>query len=121
MTLVPLHVQTSKLETQFCTDAEHTRIEYVTRSSKSHRSVREEERWRKERELGQGAFGMVCLERCIQGGSEGEVRAVKKVQKNKVSNYCRELEAIALFSHPKAGVLPLLDCTSFLYLTLTLS
>ncbi|MCJ1470035.1 hypothetical protein MMC07_008680 [Pseudocyphellaria aurata] len=104
-TLVPEVVRDSKLETRVCADEEHTHIEYVTRSSAQHRAaVREEEKWRKERELGQGASGTVYLERCIQGRSEGErVRAVKKIRKIQVGNYYRELEAIALFSLPKAG------------------
>ncbi|MCJ1423010.1 hypothetical protein MMC29_000891 [Sticta canariensis] len=64
-------------------------------------SVRNEEKWKREKGLGQGSSGIVWLERCFHGDSKGEVRAVKKVQKLEPSNYYRELEAIALFSHTK--------------------
>ncbi|MCJ1268036.1 hypothetical protein MMC22_007922 [Lobaria immixta] len=65
------------------------------------KKVRKEERWMREKELGRGSSGVVWLERCIQGDSEGKVRAVKKVEKLKSSDYYRELEAIALFSLSK--------------------
>ena len=51
------------------------------------------------------SFGIVWLERCIQGNSEGKVRAVKKVRKLESSDYYRELEAIALFSHSNVSLL----------------
>lgn len=99
-------MRSSKLETQFLSDPEYTQhIEYVSRSSTKERSVRNEEKWKKEKELGQGGAGIVWLERCIQGDSEGKVRAVKKVQKSKASEYYRELEAITLFSLTKASLL----------------
>lgn len=105
MNRLPDLVRRSKLETQFYSDPEYTQhIENVPISSTKQRSVRKEEKWRKEKELGQGGFSIVWLERCIQGDSEGEVRAVKKVQKPKSSEYYSELEAIALFSHPKASL-----------------
>lgn len=45
------------------------------------------------------------MEQCIQGDSEGKLRAVKKVQKLESKNYYGELEAIALFSHIKVSIL----------------
>ena len=97
-------LQDSKLETQFYSDPEYTQhVQYVSGSTTRQRKVRKEEKWMRERGLGRGSFGIVWLERCIQGDSEGKVRAVKKVEKLKSSNYYRELEAIALFSHSKVS------------------
>ena len=102
MTSIPDLVQVSKLDTQFHSDPEYIQhVQYVSGSTPRERKVRKEERWKKERWLGRGSFGTVELERCIQGDSEGKVRAVKKVQKLETSGYYRELEAIALFSHSK--------------------
>ena len=106
MSFVSDLVQVSKLETQFHSDPEYTQhVHNVSGSTPKQRRVRKEEKWRRERELGRGAFGVVGLQRCIQGDSEGKVRAVKKVPKRESSNYHRELEAIALFSHSKARLL----------------
>ena len=106
MTPVPDLVQVSKLDTQFYSDPDYVQhIQYVSGSTPRQRRVRKEERWKRERLLGRGSFGTVELERCIQGESEGKVRAVKKVQKLESSNYYRELEAIALFSHSKVELL----------------
>ena len=104
MTPVPDLVQVSKLDTQFHSDPEYIQhVQYVSGSTPTQRRVRKEERWKRERALGSGGSGIVWLERCIQGDSEGKVRAVKKIQK--CSNYYRELEAIALFSHSKVSLL----------------
>ncbi|PQE08308.1 kinase-like domain-containing protein [Rutstroemia sp. NJR-2017a BVV2] len=65
----------------------------------SRKKVYKEERWKKEKVLGRGGFGVVTLEKCIQGDSKDRLRAVKKIRK--ADNYERELEAIALFSHEK--------------------
>ncbi|MCJ1269155.1 hypothetical protein MMC22_009044 [Lobaria immixta] len=95
-------LQVSKLETQFYSDPEYTQhVQYVSGSTPRERKVRKEEKWMRERGLGRGSFGVVWLERCSQGDSKGKVRAVKKVEKLKSSDYYRELEAIALFSHSK--------------------
>ena len=67
----------------------------------------------RERMLGSGSFGIVWLERCIQGNSEGKVRAVKKFRKLESSDYYRELEAIALFSHSNVSLLLLSFTTYF--------
>jgi hypothetical protein len=103
---IPDLVRVSKLDTQFCSSPEYTQhVQYVSGSTLERRRVCKEERWKKERGLGRGSFGIVWLELCIQGDSEGKVRAVKKVQKLDSNNYYRELEAIALFSHDKVSVL----------------
>ena len=56
--------------------------------------------------LGEGGFGLVFREECIQGFQKGTVRAVKKIEKPNAFkatgiDYGRELEAIARFSKPK--------------------
>ena len=94
----------SKLETQSLPDSKCTQhVKYVTGTSSRERRIRKEELWNKEKELGRGGFATVWLERCIRGDDEGELRAVKQVQKVETSDYNRELEAIALFSHSKAS------------------
>jgi hypothetical protein len=98
-------VRISKIETQFCSSPEYTQhVQYVSGSTSERRRVFKEERWKKERELGRGSFGVVWLEQCIQGDNNGKLRAVKKVQKLECKNYHRELEAIALFSHSKVSI-----------------
>jgi hypothetical protein len=102
MTPIPDIVQDSKLETQFHSDPEHVQhIQYVSGSAPRQRKIRKEERWRREKWLGRGGFGTVESQVCIQGDSKGKVRAVKMMQKVASSDYHRELEAIALFSHHK--------------------
>ena len=120
MTPVPDLVRISKLDTQFHLDPEYVQhVQYVSGSTLKERKVRKEERWKRERWLGRGGFGTVELERCIHGECEGKVRAVKKIQKLESSNYYRELEAIALFSHSKVSLLNLQPFFSQLTLTLT--
>lgn len=104
---IPDLVRVSKLDTQFCSSPEYTQhVQYVSGSTLKRVRVRKEERWRKKRGLGRGAFGVVWLEQCIHGDDgEGKVRAVKKIQKPEGNSYHRELEAIALFSHIKVSVL----------------
>lgn len=109
---IPDLVRVSKLDTHFYSDPEYTEhIRYVsgtgTGTTPRQRRVRKEERWKKETRLGSGAFGIVWLERCIQGDGTGSFRAVKKIPKLESSNYYRELEAVALFSHSKVSILSL--------------
>ena len=107
-TSMPDLVQVSKLDTQFNLNPQYTQhVKYVSSSTTKQRRARKEEKWKRERKLGQGGFGTIWLEQCIQGDSKGEVRAVKKLLKLESSNCNRELEAIALFSHTKVS-LPLL-------------
>jgi hypothetical protein len=99
-------VRVSKLETQFFLDPEYVQhVQYVSGTTLRQRRILREEKWKKEKDLGSGGFGIVWLERCFHGATEGQVRAVKKVQKLESSNYHRELEAIALFSHSKVRVI----------------
>lgn len=113
---IPDLVRVSKLDTQFHSDPEYTEhIQYVSGTTLRQRRVRKEERWKRETQLGSGAFGIVWLERCIQGDSTGSLRAVKKVQKLESSDYHRELEAIALFSHSKVSILLLSIYTPLFY------
>lgn len=106
MTSVPDLVRISRLETQFYSNPECIQhVKYESTISTNQRSVRKEEKWIKERRLGRGNFGIVWLEQCIQGDTKGEKRAVKQVQKLQASDYYRELEAIALFSHTRVGLL----------------
>ena len=88
MTPIPDIGQDSKLEAEFHSDPEYTQhIQYVSGNTPRQRRLRKEQRWKKEKELGRGGFGIIWLERCIQEGSEGEVRAVKKIQKAESSYY----------------------------------
>ncbi|SMR55717.1 unnamed protein product [Zymoseptoria tritici ST99CH_1E4] len=50
------------------------------------------------RELGQGTFGKVYMERCIKGEREQQVHAVKRIRKTEDYDWTWELRAVALFS-----------------------
>lgn len=105
MTPIPDLVRVSKLNTQFHSDPEYTQhIKYTSSSTTNQRKIRKEEKWKRERGIGRGSFGIVWLERCIQGDDNGKVRAVKEVKKLESGDYNRELEAIALFSHAKVNM-----------------
>jgi hypothetical protein len=100
MTALPDLVRVSKLDTHFYSNPEHVQhVCYISGDAPRQRKVRKEERWRRERWLGRGGFGTVESQLCIQGDNKGKLRAVKKIQKLPSSDYYRELEAIALFSH----------------------
>jgi len=58
----------------------------------------------RESQLGRGAFGVVNLEKCIQGDAPNRLRAVKELRKYASHTYHRELEAIALFSYSKVSM-----------------
>jgi hypothetical protein len=104
MASVPELVRQSKLEAQVSPDCQYTQHTYYV-SKLGQRKVQEEERWRRYQALGSGAFGLVFLEKCVQGNEQGKVRAVKEIRKPENSNYYRELEAAALFSYPKVSIL----------------
>lgn len=112
MTHVPDLVKVSKLNTQFLSDPDCTQhiIEYVPEGNKDRRKVRKEERWKRKKKLGRGAFGIVYLEQCIQGDKKNELRAVKELPKQESENCYRELEAIALFSHPQVTTISIKIC-----------
>jgi hypothetical protein len=83
----------------------HTR--HISNPAKGIWRQRVEERWQREEELGRGAYGVVWLEKCITGPSDGQLRAVKELRKARRSlspaYYSRELEAIFKFSHERVG------------------
>ncbi|KAI1208018.1 uncharacterized protein F4807DRAFT_162160 [Annulohypoxylon truncatum] len=95
-------VRDSRLETEiFSAYTQHT--VYVSGYSARERHVPKEERWVRDRFLGQGAYGTVHLERCEQRDGTAKLRAVKQIKKYNVAGkeleYMRELEAISKFSH----------------------
>ena len=98
-------VRLSKLDASFSSDPQYTQHIYYV-SNAGQRRVRQEEQWKRQKELGAGSFGAVYLERCIHGGKEGTVRAVKKIKKPEDTNYYRELEALAHFSYPQVSIRP---------------
>lgn len=101
---VPYPLQASKLDTRFLSDPKCTHhVKFVSDHALNQRRIRKEEKWCWERGLGRGTYGVVWLERCIQGDDKGSLRAVKEVQKPRSGEYYGELEAIALFSHAKAS------------------
>lgn len=74
------------------------------RSDRTHgtRKERVEKRWYKDKVLGHGSFGEVCLEVHRQGDIVADTRAVKKLDKAKMRSwrvdYEGELLALAKFS-----------------------
>ena len=92
-------VQLSQIETHFHDGYVQHLFGYVS----GRRKVRKEEKWAPEKKLGQGAFGVVTLERCIEGDRKDDLRAVKRVPKSEHNDYFKELEAVALFSHSKVS------------------
>ncbi|KAK7965794.1 kinase-like domain-containing protein [Apiospora aurea] len=98
-------VKDSRLETQTLqTCTQH--VFYETGRTAHERHVRRTEQWVRQRFLGQGAYGIVHLEKSMAGDGEKErLRAVKEIKKHIGSgeelDYARELEAIAKFSNYK--------------------
>ena len=78
-------------------------VHYLSNPAKGERRVRVEQVWKREKELGRGAFGVVYLEQCSSGYNQGHTRAVKRLRKqdDPSISYHRELEAIAKFSQKK--------------------
>ena len=69
------------------------------------------EKWKQDRILGYGGYGVVSLERKIDGTNGGPgLRAVKAIHVSKIrpnsdhQKYTRELEAIAEFSQDKVRI-----------------
>ncbi|KAH7146670.1 kinase-like domain-containing protein [Dactylonectria estremocensis] len=98
---VPDLVHDSRLTTCFLPNGatQHT----VYHQSRNRRPARVNETWYRQRELGNGSFGCVWLERCASGPAEGKLRAVKDIRKDPSLpvSYSRELEAMAKFSHER--------------------
>ena len=90
-----------KLEAEiFPTYTSH--ISYRNDRARGRRKEKVEKRWYKDKVLGHGSFGEVCLEVCRQGDNIVDTRAVKKIEKAKMRSwevdYERELLALAKFS-----------------------
>ncbi|KAF9884426.1 hypothetical protein FE257_001757 [Aspergillus nanangensis] len=100
---IPDLVRDSKLETRFLhTETVHIYDEPDPASRR--RLVSRSEHWTKQKKIGGGGFGSIWLEKCIKGGRDIEVRAVKQLEKDRRVghlDYNRELETIAKFSHWK--------------------
>lgn len=104
MSHIPDLVRDSRLETQF--RPKYLRHRYhESDSTQGERVVVRQEYWKRERCIGGGSYGRVWLERCLKGEKDYSIRAVKEIQKPKqsakASDYNRELEAIAKFSHER--------------------
>ena len=101
-------VRDSKLE---CTISSNStvHVKHVSDPATGLRRVRTEELWQRTKQLGQGGFGIVWLEKCTSGPNNGKARAVKCIAKvlaepsraSSVVDYNRELEAIAKFSQER--------------------
>ncbi|RSL64900.1 hypothetical protein CEP53_003907 [Fusarium sp. AF-6] len=96
-------VRDSKINTEFLESCIR-HVFHEAGQSLKQRLIRREERWVRQRYLGQGAYGTVYLEKREDGGVE-ELRAVKELKKSvgagQELDYARELEAIMKFSHPR--------------------
>jgi hypothetical protein len=106
-------VRDSKIETEWSGSCLR-HIFYDTGPSAKQRRVRREERWVRQKFVGQGAYGRVYLEQCEHGSSQ-KLRAVKEIKKavtlGEDLDYMRELEAVAKFSNQKVKTLrPWLGC-----------
>ena len=95
---LPDLVRDSQLNVKFVPSASGpvTVHQRATRSD-VRRRVLVEERWQRLKELGNGSYGHVWLEECVDGPMKGKLRAVKEMRKEPA--YARELEALVKFSH----------------------
>lgn len=92
-----------KIETEVCNEY-ITHIFYESGSSARERHIRKEEQWKRQKVLGEGGYGRVYLEKCVQGDKQDKLRAVKEI-KSQDFKYSRELDAIIKFSHYKVCIL----------------
>ena len=98
----------SKSDTRF--DPGFTVHTYRERSHSSQgRAVQREEYWRRDSQLGGGAYGSAWLEKRVQSHRDVKVRAVKRISTKPLGDgrqldFGRELEAIAKFSHDKVSL-----------------
>jgi hypothetical protein len=87
-----------KLPARIISDGEETDTLHTTGHSGST------ERWRKEKTLGKGGFGVVEKQRCIDGPYPDALRAVKQLYKTDTQFWKwsrRELQALRTFSDPQ--------------------
>lgn len=106
MELVPELVADSKLDTIFKKGftIHHIRTPDTTPLLGKNKK---KQKWEQSKELGQGSFGFVYLQKLVGGGdSDAEKRAVKKIKKGPKDDYRRELYAIAKFSQERVSILP---------------
>ncbi|OQE44134.1 hypothetical protein PENCOP_c002G08812 [Penicillium coprophilum] len=99
-------VTDTKFRVEFYSDLVHRFT--IQSSSTPGQYVRRQERldvWKKEKPVGSGSYGSVWLHRCLTSEDQGELQAVKMVNKTQLSSggidFCKELEAIAKFSQKK--------------------
>ena len=106
MSRIPDLVRDSKLETRFLSGYT-SHVYYESGHTARERVIPREERWKRVKHIGGGAYGKVYLEKCVEGRRHVDLRAVKQIPKPlqpaKLMNYNRELEAIAKFSHQKVS------------------
>lgn len=97
-------VRDSKLRTTFHKGYTRHIIEAAGRSARE-RKLRQEQRWKCTKRLGDVTYGTVWLEELTGGTADVGLRAVKQIKKrigrSQTIDYSQELEAIAKFSHPK--------------------
>ncbi|KAH6962015.1 kinase-like domain-containing protein [Ilyonectria sp. MPI-CAGE-AT-0026] len=100
----------SRIEAAWDPETEQTtQIRTVVGVSASRRRLKSEETWKRKRILGRGAYGTVWLEECIASSGQphgaSHLRAIKEIRKHpyvsSASEFYRELEAIAKFSHER--------------------
>lgn len=100
----------SRIEAAWDPETEQTtQIRTVVGVSASRRRLKSEETWKRKRILGRGAYGTVWLEERTAGSGprdgESHLRAIKEIRKrphvSSASEFHRELEAIAKFSHDR--------------------
>ncbi|KAH7131079.1 kinase-like domain-containing protein [Dactylonectria macrodidyma] len=99
----------SRIEAAWDPEAEQTtQIRTAVGVSARRRRLKSEETWKRKRILGRGAYGTVWLEECIASSGprhgESDLRAIKEIHKRphvSTSEFHRELEAIAKFSHDR--------------------
>lgn len=95
-------VRLAQLNATTWEDAQYTYVKHTYHGWQ--KEAIKENIWRRTyKPIGQGGFGAVFREECVEGSSKGETRAVKVLLKPNSSDaksidYSRELEAIARFS-----------------------
>jgi hypothetical protein len=105
---LPDLVRDSRLDTTFDLNSRTVcHVSFITNLASRQRRVKTEVRWKRSKRIGAGGFGSIWLERCVEGGSLGQLRAVKEIAKQPDAthavDYTRELEAIAKFSHERVS------------------
>ncbi|CAH0049178.1 unnamed protein product [Clonostachys solani] len=103
---LPDLVRDSRLDTTFDLNSRTVcHVSFITNLASRQRRVKTEVTWKRSKRIGAGGFGSIWLERCVEGGSLGQLRAVKEIAKQPDAthavDYTRELEAIAKFSHER--------------------